>query len=191
MHSKLVVLSGRSVPTVLSMRYFQLAVLLPPDFCSITAKARLHFVHTPRELRRQQRLLRIDHHVRIRPRRRPRQSHRLAQTPLHPVALHRPAQRAAHRESDAQSAAAGSRGDSCPRVSPALARAPPPASANKTPSSTPKNAAAPACTRARNRRDATAARPRGNVPLPVAAGHLVFRIASSSVCIRPIMHQHC
>jgi|HubBroStandDraft_4_1064222.scaffolds.fasta_scaffold32991_1 hypothetical protein len=62
-----------------------------------------HFVHDCGEIHRQQRLLRIDDHIRIRTRARPSQPHRLAQSPLHPVALDRAAERTPHGESNAQS----------------------------------------------------------------------------------------
>ncbi len=60
------------------------------------------FVHNRRKVNCQQGLLWIDDHIRIRTRSRPRHPHGLAQAPLHAVALHRSAERAAHRESNAQ-----------------------------------------------------------------------------------------
>ena len=65
-------------------------------------KRSMDFTHHYREIHRQQRLLRIDDHVRIRRRHRTREPHRLPQPPLHPVALYRSAERTPNRESNAQ-----------------------------------------------------------------------------------------
>ena len=64
-----------------------------------------YFVHDLGEVNDQQRLLRIDDHIRSR-RRHTAKSHGLAQAPLHPVALHRATERAAHGISNTR---AGSR----------------------------------------------------------------------------------
>ena len=61
------------------------------------------FVHHRGEINRQQRLLWINDYIRARARSGPRQPDRLAQAPLHPVALHRATERAAHGESNSQS----------------------------------------------------------------------------------------
>ncbi len=61
-----------------------------------------HFVHYLREVDDQQRLLRIDHHVRAYFAWHSAKSNCFAQTALHPVTLHRAAEGAAHGESDAR-----------------------------------------------------------------------------------------
>src|SRR5438552_9432720 len=58
-----------------------------------------HFVHHIGELNRQQRLLRVDDHVGV-DARTASKPHRLPQTPLHPIPLHRPAERASHGKSN-------------------------------------------------------------------------------------------
>ena len=134
---------------------------LPASFSSITTKARPTSFTTSAKSTVNSDSLRIDHHIGIRPRRRTRKPHCLAQTPLHPVALHRAAKPASHSKSNVQ-----------PRTGrqtyPPKLRLWGPAAAKKTRSWTPKNVVAPACTRARNRRDATAARCgescRGRIP---------------------------
>jgi hypothetical protein len=84
--------------STLATRYWVLGTVLLYHYESAS-----HFVHHRGEIHRQQRLLRIDHHIRIRACSRPSQPHRLAQSPLHPVALHRAAECAAHGEANAQS----------------------------------------------------------------------------------------
>ena len=61
------------------------------------------FVHHRGEINRQQRLLWINDYIRTRARSGPREPDRLAQAPLHPVALHRATERAAHTSRSAGS----------------------------------------------------------------------------------------
>jgi hypothetical protein len=86
--------SGTFVP-------FVVQTLFPRELLFYNYESPPHFVHHHREVYGQQRLLRIDHHIRRRSHGHSAEPHRLAQAPLHAVALDRAAQRAPHRKSNA------------------------------------------------------------------------------------------
>jgi hypothetical protein len=99
-HKKLAATS-LSLPSRTFVPFVVQALVFPREPLLYNYESPPHFVHHLGEVYGEQRLLRIDDHIRARTRGHAAKPHRLAQPPLHAIALHRAAECAAHGKSNA------------------------------------------------------------------------------------------